>query len=103
VELLDRNGKILKVLTGAENGSGFTMVRGLALDTLNRLFVSDTMANQIRVFNPENQEIFKLQSSSVGGNLTNPTSLTIDNWGRVFIADRGSNRVQVWGYPLSKK
>ncbi|HWJ03398.1 MAG TPA: hypothetical protein VNU93_06925, partial [Verrucomicrobiae bacterium] len=88
---------------GAESGTGFTMVRGLALDNLNRLFVSDTMANQVRVFNSESKEIFKLKGSTAGGDLNNPTSLALDNWGRVFIADRTNNRVQVWGYPETGK
>ena len=80
-------------------GQRFSMLRGLAVDNLGRLYVVDTIVNAIRVFDKNGSYLFSFGRQGFGdGEFLFPNQIFADNSGKIFISDWGNNRVQVWGY-----
>lgn len=80
-------------------GERFSMLRGLAVDNLGRLYVVDTINNAIRVFDKNGTYLFSFGRQGFGdGEFLFPNQIFADNSGKIFISDWGNNRVQVWGY-----
>ena len=81
----------------------FTMVRGMAVDNLNRLMVADTLSGTIHVLSSDGKDLFSFDGKgSPAGNLVYPSFIHIDSAGKIYIADRGTGLVQVWGFKKSK-
>lgn len=77
----------------------FSMVRGLAVDNLGRLYVADTIMNLVRVFDKNFKYLFSFGSQGFGdGEFLYPNQIFIDKTGKIYVSDWGNNRVQVWGY-----
>jgi len=77
----------------------FSMVRGLAVDNIGRLYVADTIFNTIRVFDKDGKYLFSFgQQGSGDGEFLYPNQIAVDNLNRIYVTDWGNNRVQVWGY-----
>ena len=70
---------------------------GVAVSKLGRVYVTDTVARRVFVFDPEAKAV-----SFVGekgpGKLTKPIGVAVDGEGKVFVADTTVNRV--FGYDL---
>ena len=80
-------------------GMRLSMVRGLAVDNLGRLYVADTIFNTIRVFDKDRKYLFSFGQQGFGdGEFVYPNQITVDNLNRIYVTDWGNNRVQVWGY-----
>ncbi len=104
VKIINGAGELVKSWDGRGNvpdGDRFIMVRGLAIDHLGRLFVSEGLGNKIRVLDEDGTELFSF-SGEQDRDILFPMGITVDQKGKIYIADRGNNRVQVWGYPLER-
>ena len=90
------------LLLGAEDSNSRpsdVMVKpyGIAVSRLGRVYVADTAARRVFVFDPETKTV-----SFVGekgpGKLTKPVGVAVDGEGKVFVADGSLDRV--FGYDL---
>jgi len=71
---------------------------GLALDTNNRIFISDTGHNRIVICTPEGGYITSFGTQGDGpGQLKRPCGLDITNNGTVIVTDPGNKRLQFFG------
>lgn len=91
------NESITESITGTEGK--FQLLRGLAVDNLNRILVVDSMGSQVK-FMTDNGELLSAFGTpgSDKNSLQYPAGIAIDRHGKIFIADWANNRVQVWGY-----
>ena len=81
------------------NANNFKMLRGLAIDKLNRVLVVDSMQSQIKFLSENGAVLFGIGSPGNGQDqLMYPAGIAIDRDGNIYIADWGNNRIQVWGY-----
>lgn len=75
---------------------------GVWIDDQQRLYVVDTIASAIQVFDVKTSPAKLLfsfgQEGNNDGQFEYPTGVSGDSTGRVYVADRVNNRVQVWGY-----
>lgn len=79
--------------------SRFSMVRGLGLDSLGRLYVCDTINSSIRVFDKNGEYLFSFgQKGLKDGDFVYPIGISVDKKGKIYVTDWGNNRVEVWGY-----
>ncbi len=80
--------------------------RGLAIDAGNRLFVGDTVARNLLVFQLEDsqaRQLFTLGSNGIeDGQFNFPNALTLSPEGYLYVTDRENNRVQVWLVPRAE-
>lgn len=99
IQIFDRQGKFLFIISGEKNQLNLSLLRGMATDNLQRVLVADAISSKILVFDNRGNLLF-----SFGGQgkkedqLKYPMGLWIAEDGRIYIADRGNDRVQVWGY-----
>lgn len=100
IKVLSDEGLVEKqIQSDAKNKSYFTTVRGLALDSSDRLFAVDSMAHKIKVFNQKGELMFQFGGSGVGNHQFNfPNGIFVDATDRIYIADRFNKRIQIWGY-----
>ncbi|TLM97558.1 MAG: hypothetical protein FDZ75_04260 [Actinobacteria bacterium] len=99
VKAVSDKGEVQAVLREGDQGVPFTMVRGVAVDNLGRLAVTDVLARQVRFFSPDGVQLFTLDGAKTPeGAFIYPSMLYIDAGGKIYIADRGTGRVAVWGY-----
>ncbi|MHB8172334.1 MAG: NHL repeat-containing protein [Thermincolia bacterium] len=101
LKLIDNKGRLQKTWTTFKAPQVKNMVRGLEVDGLDRLMVTDPLMGLVRVLDQKGREIFTFgqQPGTRGLPLSFPMGLHVDNTGKIYIADRGNNMVQVWGYP----
>ena len=90
------------LLLGAEDPSSRpsdVMVKpyGVAVSRLGRVYVADTVARRVFVFDPEAKAV-SFVGESGPGKLTKPVGVAVDGEGKVFVADATVNRV--FGYGL---
>jgi DNA-binding beta-propeller fold protein YncE len=69
---------------------------GVAVSDLGRVYVTDTAARRVFVFDPEAKKVSFLGESGPG-KLTKPTGVAVDGDGKVFVADATLNRVFGYG------
>lgn len=96
------SAEVVKVISGAQadsGGTGFGIIRGIALDSLGRLYVVDSLAGTVKVFDSEGKYRFSFGSLGYDdGSMLYPNGIDVDDSGRIYIADWANNRVVVWGY-----
>lgn len=93
------NNSPLQVIQTWGEGTPFTMVRGMAVDSLGSLYVTDTMAGSIRVFDKNGSYLFSFGGQGFeDGMLSYPNGIFIDSKNTIYLADWGNNRLQLWGY-----
>jgi len=90
------------LLLGAEDPSSRpsdVMVKpyGVAVSRLGRVYVADTVARRVFVFDPEAKAV-SFVGESGPGKLAKPVGVAVDGEGKVFVADATVNRV--FGYDL---
>lgn len=79
-------------------GKAFSMVRGLAVDKLGRLYVADTIVDAVRVFDQAGRYLFSFGHQGFrDGEFKYPDQIFVDNLNRIYLTDLGNARVQVWG------
>ncbi|MBI4498040.1 MAG: SMP-30/gluconolactonase/LRE family protein [Chloroflexi bacterium] len=84
-------------------GASLGLPRGLALDSLGRLYVVDTVDGKVNVYDVRQEPakfLFSFGTPGKGdGQLNYPNGVAVDSGtGRVYVADWGNNRVLVWAY-----
>lgn len=80
------------------DGLGLKGASGIALDSADRIFISDTGHNRIVICTPEGSYIGHFGSEGNGpGELKQPCGLDITNDGTVVVADSGNKRIQLFG------
>lgn len=93
------DSKPINVIETTSPGTRFSMVRGLALDRLGRLYVVDTITGAVRVFDKNGTYLFSFgQVGFDDGEFLYPIGISVSDSGKIYIADWSNNRVQVWGY-----
>jgi sugar lactone lactonase YvrE len=70
---------------------------GIAVSRLGRVYVTDTAARRVFVFDPEAKTV-SFVGESGPAKLTKPVGVAVDGEGKVFVADGSLNRV--YGYDL---
>ena len=84
----------------AEPEDGFWGPRDVAIDSAERIYISDTGNKRIRVYSLEDSEaVFQFDIGSGGsgpGELDEPSGLAIHSDGRLFVADTWNRRVAVF-------
>jgi len=96
VFLLDQDGKLLRKI---EKPNGFGRPTGLAYDAQrNWLYVSDTLANEICVFDLAGGNMVRRigRSGTAPGEFNFPTHLCVDGQGRLYVTDSMNFRVQIF-------
>ncbi|HWJ02883.1 MAG TPA: hypothetical protein VNU93_04335, partial [Verrucomicrobiae bacterium] len=84
---------------GEKNQLNLGLVRGMAIDSLQRVLLADAVSSKILVFDRNGKRLFSFGGLGSNENqLKYPMNLWIAKDGRIYIADRGNHRVQVWGY-----
>ena len=81
------------------------MPRGVAVDDRGRMYVVDTVNNNVNVYVPSKEAggapEFAFTFGTGGnddGQFLYPNGIAVDQHGRVYVTDRENNRVQVWSY-----
>jgi DNA-binding beta-propeller fold protein YncE len=84
------------------NNDALNLPRGIVIDQLNRLFVTDAVGQNVHVFDVSGAEpVFLYSFGEFGaedGLFNYPNDIAFDASGRLYIADRENNRIQVWSY-----
>lgn len=93
IKQIDSNGIIKNIIWGVNESIPFSMVRGVAIDNLGRVFVSDPLNGSVTVFNEKRELLFPLN-----GQFSYPMGINISDDGRIYIIDRGNSVIKVWGY-----
>lgn len=89
-----KHGSWRRILLGEEPDPGISLVKpyGAATDALGRVYVSDTGAGAVLVFDPRTREVGTLGTKG-RVHLVTPIGIALDELGRVFVADAGLNQV----------
>ncbi len=99
IAVVDKQGRERQSIASWQENNRFSLLRGLALDTVGRIFVADSIVSTIRVFDADGNHLFSFGNKGFDkGELLYPTGVFIDGSNRIFIADWANNRVEVWGY-----
>lgn len=81
-----------------ENGLGLEGASGLAIDSQDRIYISDTGHNRIVICTPEGFFITSFGTEGDGlGQLKRPCGLDVTNDGTIVITDPGNKRLQLFG------
>ncbi len=92
IQQFDSNGRVRLVV------SGLVLPRGIYADGRGRIYVADTFAHKVLVFNQAGQELFSFGVRGLGtGELNFPNGIVVDGQ-RIYIADRENNRNSIWSY-----
>lgn len=104
VLIYDKSGKLVSSVARGVGEGDLGLPRGIALYD-NRLFVVDTTAHTIKVYDlPGNvAEVPRFVGSfgveGIGsGQFQYPNGIAAGGDGRIYVTDRENNRVQVWSY-----
>jgi DNA-binding beta-propeller fold protein YncE len=75
--------------------------RGLAIDRQGRIYVVNTLAHQVDVFDSKMGKLVTFGEQGIGtGQFNFPNGVAIDpRNNHIVITDRENNQVQVWGWP----
>ncbi|SNB45749.1 6-bladed beta-propeller [Geobacter sp. DSM 9736] len=94
VVILDGSGAKIGVL-GAATGQ-FKLANGITLDDVGNIYVSDSLANCVQVFDRNGRYIFRFgERGSEPGQLSSPTGITFErNSRQIAVADTLNGRIQ---------
>ena len=91
VFILNRKGELIHSIAGLERPTG------LAFDTASkRLYVADTLAHRILVFDPDGQPLFEFGTRGIGDGEFNFPSHIFISAGRLLVNDNMNFRVQAF-------
>lgn len=86
------DSKLMYALTGVSDVTGETLVKPYAVAVhRGRVFVSDSAANSVKVFDIPEQKYFKIMDTP-SGPMGKPLGIDVDGAGKLYVAD-ASNRV----------
>ena len=96
--LPDEAGSELRRLVTGEQASGEALSKPYAVAVYRgRIFVSDTVARYVRVFDVAQGKQFKVGEEEGNGQLVKPIGLDVDAAGNLYVADIGAKAIMVYG------
>lgn len=96
--LAEAAGSELRRLVTGEQASGEALSKPYALAVYRgRIFVSDTVARYVRVFDVPQGRQFKVGDEEGNGQLVKPIGLDVDAAGNLYVADIGAKAIMVYG------
>ncbi len=96
VKILGPDGQLKSLFDGGPRFA-LTTVKGIARDAGGRIYVAETLANVIRVFDDRGNELMSFgQTGGRPGEFMFPTGISIDKKNRLYVVDQGNNRIQVY-------
>jgi len=96
VKILGPDGQLQSLFDGGPQFA-LTTVKGIARDARGRIYVAETLANVIRVFDDRGNELMSFgKTGGRPGEFMFPTGISIDKKNRLYVADQGNNRIQVY-------
>ena len=98
------NHRIQKLTTGGKflhkfgSGQGqFIFPHGVAVDSMNRVIVSDRDNNRVQVFSQDGDRLWTIDGTGSGDNcFQGPWGLSLDPQGNIHVAASGSNTIKVF-------
>ena len=93
IKQINSDGVIKSIILGVNDETPFGMVRGVAIDNMGRIYVSDPLSNQVSVFANDKTLLFSLP-----GEFYYPMGIYISDDGKIYIINRETGTIQVWGY-----
>jgi tripartite motif-containing protein 71 len=95
---------VLGLKTSQLGDGQFNVPTGLSLDSMGRLYVSDTNNNRIEVFNNSGAFLTKWGSVGIGeGQFHDPQGIAVNTRSyQLYITDSGNDRIQVFEKPNKK-
>ena len=92
----DKNADLKRLLVGGgKTGEGLAKPYGVAVYH-GRVYVSDTGAHSVAVFDIPGQRYFKIGDDEELGKLRTPIGLDIDGQGNLYVVDNAARLVQVY-------
>jgi len=104
VLVLDATSGLMLTLGRGGFGPALGLPRGVVVDDLGRVYVSDTTNHHVMIYSLANGADNPRLLASVGdegigdGAFEFPNGLAVDRAARLYVADRENDRVQVWTY-----
>lgn len=96
--LPDEAGSELRRLVTGEQATGEALSKPYAVAVFRgRIFVSDTVARFVRVFDVPQGKQYKVGEEEGNGQLIKPIGLDVDAAGNLYVADIGAKAVMVYG------
>jgi DNA-binding beta-propeller fold protein YncE len=93
----ERAGELRRLLTGEElRGEPLSKPYAIAA-TRGRLYVSDTVARFVRLFDVPQGKQFRIGDEDGAGQLVKPVGLDVDAAGNLYVADIGARAIMVYG------
>jgi DNA-binding beta-propeller fold protein YncE len=75
----------------------FARPRGIAVDSAQRVFVTEPVNNRVLLFDAEGRFLFSFRGpKKLGGQLNKPIGIAIDRKGRILVTDNQNNRIMVF-------
>ena len=93
----DEAGALRRLVTGEESRSDVLSKPYAIAATRGRLYVSDTVARFVRVFDVPQGKHFTIGDEDGPGQLTKPIGLDVDAAGNLYVADIGAKAIMVYG------
>lgn len=88
---------ILGIPVDDPNSSLFGLPKGITVDNNSRIFVTDTFAHQIRIFDSDGKLLSEFgERGTADGQFSFPEGIAITPSNRMYLIDRQNNRLQIW-------
>lgn len=94
---VEQAGELRRLVTGEESrGEALSKPYAIAASR-GRLYVSDTVARFVRVFDVPQGKHFTIGDEDGPGQLTKPIGLDVDAAGNLYVADIGAKAIMIYG------
>jgi len=95
VQVLTADGIFLSQLLVKVGKDEMKSPVGVAVDVLNRVYVLDSGANMVRVFDPAGIQVFSFGVRGEGtAGFEKPQGIAVDLYGNIFVADTGNYKIK---------
>lgn len=102
ISVWDGQGYFVSHFGQGVGDDALNLPRGAAMDARDRLYVVDTVGQDVHVYDVSGAEpsfLFAFGDWGLGdGQFDYPNDIALDDTGRLYVTDRENNRVQVWSY-----
>ena len=102
IKVYNSAGDYQKTITGgAQGGSNFGQPEGIAIDSNNRLLISDSAppsgSDSVQIFSSSDVFIQSItDADGAGGTFSDPHKLSIDSHDRIYVGDSDNDRIQIF-------
>lgn len=102
VDIFSPDGQYVAPLASGNSKGAVGLPRGIVVDNQDRLYVVDSIACGVQVFDVSGDKPAYLYGFGVpgigDGQMTYPVGIAVDATGRIYVADRQNARIEVWSY-----